>query len=206
MSVINAEYLEGQGPKQKFYRIEIRNFRKKLGKAQMGEKVSSKKFFVNSSEFSIDIYIAGDTNSDGNHLSLYVTNHSDWMVRARKAIYVNGVIFEEDGPFSGFFYKAGDADNSENSLGWPNCIPLWRCINNDLLSHDGILTIQVLVDVLAQNAVGCRGGVQKQLSAMREEVSGLKRKLEAQDTELREIKSKMRQVEMKKEIKTEKDC
>ena len=115
-----------------------------------------------------------------------------------------------------FFYKSGDADNSENSLGWPNCIPLWRCINNDLLSHDGILTIQVLVDVLAQNAVGCRGGVQKQLStlnktqeqlsAMREEMSGLKRKLEAQDTELRELKSKVRQVEMKKEIKTEKDC
>ena len=95
MSVITNEYLRYENPVEMTatYSIEIQNFRKKLRKAKKGKKVTTKKFFVNWSEFSIDIYIAGNTQTDGNHLSLYLVNHSDWMVRASFALYVKGVIF-----------------------------------------------------------------------------------------------------------------
>ena len=50
--MIDDEYLEREEEedlvkKMGIYNIEIRNFREKLGKAKMGEKVSTKKFFVN---------------------------------------------------------------------------------------------------------------------------------------------------------------
>ena len=70
MSDINNEYLVCEDPEQRTatYCIEIRNFRRKLGKAMKGMMVSSKKFSVNMSEFSIDIYIAGTSDSDGSRL------------------------------------------------------------------------------------------------------------------------------------------
>ena len=52
-----------------------------------------------------------------------------------------------------------------SSLGWPNCVPLARCHNNDFLSPDGILTIQIKVDLLAENF--CRGGILKELSTLK---------------------------------------
>ena len=66
MSVISKEYLVDEDLEEKTatYRIKIRNFRRKLGKAQRGEEVSSEKFFVNWSEFSIDLFIAGDDEDD----------------------------------------------------------------------------------------------------------------------------------------------
>ena len=42
------------------YLIEIRNFRRKLGMAQRGDEVSTEKFFVNWSEFSIDLVFVGE--------------------------------------------------------------------------------------------------------------------------------------------------
>ena len=130
----------------------------------------------------------------------------------------------EEGGY-GHVHKSVDADKTDRSWGWPNCIPLARCHNYDFLSPDGILTIQVRVDLLAENF--SRGGFMKQLStlkktqeelsAVKEEMSGLKRKLAAQDTELTDLKSKVRKVEereentevkteIKTEIKTEFDC
>ena len=213
MSVITNEYLRYENPVEMTatYSIEIQNFRKKLRKAKKGKKVTTKKFFVNWSEFSIDIYIAGITQTDGNHLSLYLVNHSDWMVRASFALYVKGVIFNSGNQIN--VYKPGDAYICERAYGLPNFVPLCRCYNNDLLSHDGILALDLRVDVFAENTLRGGGGIQKQLSTLnktqeqlsvvREEVSRLKRKLADQDTEISDLKSKIRKVEMKKEIKTE---
>ena len=192
--MIDDEYLEREEEedlvkKMGIYNIEIRNFREKLGKAKMGEKVSTKKFFVNWSEFSIDIYIAGDDDSDGEHLSLYLTNHSNWMVRALKQITVQNKVLELD-QSAGFVYKSRIA-GSGNSWGWSSCVPLARCYNNDLLTNDGILKIEVIVVVLAENIPGGGGAVHA-------EISELKRKLDAQDNEIRDLKSKVHQVEIKR--------
>ena len=63
------------------------------------------------------------------------------------------------------------------------CVPLSRCYNNDLLSHDGILTIEVKVDVFAEKTSEGAGDVQRQLSIInkkletQEQLSSLKEKV-----------------------------
>ena len=158
----------------------------------------------------------GDT---GKHLSLFLVNHSDWMVRAGAEVSVKGEIL-------GYFGSAGHVFKSEGAWGWPDCVRLSRCYNNDdLLSHDGILTIDVKVKVLAEKTSEGGGDVQRQLSiltktqeqlsvmnksleklsAVKKEMSGLhgklayqKRKLDTQDAELNDLRSKFRLIEMKK--------
>ena len=223
MSVINNEYLVNEDLEEKTatYRIEIGNFRTKLGNAQRGEKISTKKFFVNWSEFSIMIYITGDTQGDGGHLSLFLVNHSDWMVRADSEVSVKGKIFMSLGS-AGHVFKSRDADFSDRSWGQSRCLPLSRCYNNDLLSHDGVLTIEVKVKVFAEKTSDGGSDVQKQLSilnktlekfsAVNEEVSdlrdkvaileqaskgefsGVRRKIIDLDCELDDLKRKVRRV------------
>ena len=79
MPVINKESLVAEDLEKKtgINRLEIRNFREKLGDVQLKFFINcTKKFFIKWSEFSIGICISGDLE----HLSLYLTNHSDWMV------------------------------------------------------------------------------------------------------------------------------
>merc|ERR1719192_713065 len=106
------------------------------------------------SEISIDIYIAGTSDSDGSQLSLYLKNRSDWSVEASSALYVKHFLFSAFRP--GFLHQ-------RLSFGWD--IPLVRCYNNDFLSHDGILTIQVWVGVVAEQF--SRARVLKQLSTLK---------------------------------------
>ena len=118
VSVISKEYLVNEDLKEKTvtYCIKIGNFRMKLGNAQRGEKISTKKFFVNWSEFSINIYITGDTHGDGEHLSLFLVNHSNWMVRADSEVSVKGKIFMSLGSV-GHVFKSTDADLNDRSWG-----------------------------------------------------------------------------------------
>ena len=121
--VINEEYLVDADLEEKTatYRIEIRNLRRKLGKAQRGEKVSTKKFFVNWSEFSIDLFIAGEDEDDAGYLSLYLTNHSYWMVRADTEVSVEEEILKSFDS-AGNVFKSRDVDFSERSWGWYRCV------------------------------------------------------------------------------------
>ena len=196
------------------YLIEIRNFRRKLGMAQRGDEVSTEKFFVNWSEFSIDLVFVGEDEDedvdDDCYLGLFLTNHSDWMVRADSEVTVKGEILSSLAS-PGRVLKSRDADFSDRSWGQPGCVPLSRCYNNDLLSHGG-LTIEVKVKVYAEKTSEGAGDSQRQLSALKEELSdlqgqlaileqasvskgemsGVKRKIVDQDTELEDLKKKNR--------------
>ena len=163
--VISKECLVSEDLEEKSgtYRIEISNFLNKYRNAEKGQEVSTKKFFLSWSEFSLQLYIRGDNQSDGEHLSLFLVNHSDWMVRAGLDVHVKGKYLVST-CLPGRVLKSSIADSGK-IYGRHNCIPLYKCLRN--ASHsDEVLTIEVKVRVLAENIPGGGGDVQRQLSIM----------------------------------------
>ena len=93
------------------------------------------------------------------------------------------VFFCCSGPEQGLVYNP--RGTSKDAWGSEKCIPHFRCFVGDLLSPEGSLTIQVKIVLLGEN---CPGGIQ--------DLTGLKHKL---DTEVAEIKSKLRKIEENQE-------
>ena len=134
MNVISEEYLEADNGLST-YVIVIQNFRKKLREANVGDVASTKEFMVDESKFTIDLYIAGDEYNNRGHLSLFLTNESDWKVRAvtevsviatnKKVLSVKRFLLFSDGP-DGEIFQSKAADKPERSLGWSKWTLLWR--------------------------------------------------------------------------------
>ena len=110
MNIISNQYLR-----------EIRNFLRKLSQCRIGSKVSTEVFYVNLSKFSIDLYIAGDRVED--HLSIFLTHHSDWLVRDRADVSVTHEILRSTVK-AGTVFSPQSTGLSERSLGWSNCVPM----------------------------------------------------------------------------------
>ena len=187
------------------YTIVIKDFPEKLAKSAVGEKSTSEEFDINWSKFSIKLYIAGVNEESQGHLSLFLYNESDWMVRAKFGVsvkvmggvgrgYLTSIIYLivknnnlhccfKDEVFVGNsafgkVYQLKDQGKNDN-WGWTKCLPHSRCVPGDLLSPDETLTIHVKIYLLGENYPG---GIRDQ--------SGLKHKLDKLDMELTEIKSK----------------
>ena len=192
MSVISGEYLRDVGSSAT-YVIEIKDFKKKLAETQMGTKISTKEFFVNWSKFSIDLFLAGheDDMEDQSGIGVYITNKSDWMVRTVTSVYVKNVVLMA-------FPQGGQVQESNASIGWNNCVPHSRCIIGDLLSEDGTLILELMFELLGENIVGGgsrNGEVQELKEQLTKEMTGLKHKLDSQETELFSVRSKLRKVQ-----------
>ena len=149
LSVISEEQVEVENDRTGVCLIVIRNFRKKLRKATVGQCVSTREFTIGGSLFTIELYLAGDECSGGDHISLFLTNHSEWMVQAHTEVSVNDFLLLSDDP-AGEIFQSKEAASPERSLGWSQCIPHSRCYNNDFLSQDGMLTLKVVVTLLAE--------------------------------------------------------
>ena len=148
-SVISEEQVEVENDRTGVCLIVIRNFRKKLRKATVGQCVSTREFTIGGSLFTIELYLAGDECSGGDHISLFLTNHSEWMVQAHTEVSVNDFLLLSDDP-AGEIFQSKEAASPERSLGWSQCIPHSRCYNNDFLSQDGVLSLKVVVTLLVE--------------------------------------------------------
>ena len=210
MNVISSGNLKKESNSSGTYTIVIDDFKKKVAKSAVGERSTTEEFCINWSKFSIRLYITGDKENQG-YLSLFLHNKSDWMIRARFEVSVKvmgregGVLkdnlhycFKDEvfcslGAFERVYQPK--AQPKENQWGWKKCLPHSRCVPGDLLSPDGSLTIQVKINLLGEN---CPGGIQDQsglkvnLDKLDKKLTGIKSKL---DTELPEIKSKLRKIE-----------
>ena len=130
--------------------IVIRNFRKKLRKAEVGQCVSTREFTIGGSLFTIELYLAGDECSGGDHISLFLTNHSEWMVQVHTEVSVHDFLLLSDDP-AGEIFQSKEAASPERSLGWSQCIPHSRCYNNDFLSQDGVTNRIAAIERAYQN-------------------------------------------------------
>lgn len=227
MNIISNQYLREEKKGSAVYIIEIRNFLRKLSQCRVGSKESSEMFYVNLSKFSIDIYIAGDRVED--HLSIFLTHHSDWMVRARADVSVKHEV-QRSTVKAGTVFHPQNAGLSERSLGWSNCVPHSRCTTEDLLGPNGSMILEVkVVEIMANNGTD-NGPIRKELEELQKnlvaqekvtvelrndlnQLSGLKQKLElgeklsaglkhklaSQEAELTLVKTKLQKLETEKQ-------
>lgn len=183
---ISQELIEDENKSSVSYVIKIEKFRKTCSKVTAGEAICSMKFFINWSEFSVDLYVGYEVD-DQDHLGVFVTNHSDWMVRARSSVTAGNPICSMRKFSREKVLKSRTGKMSERSVGWYECVPLSRCTTKDLLTKDGTLQIKVKVELLAENFPGGRGHNDVQLELELSEVK----------TQLSVIKAQLRQVEAK---------
>ena len=92
MNVISSAKLKEESISSATYIIVIKGFRKKLAEATVGEYSITKQFTVNWSKFEIGLYIAGENEESQDYLSLFLSNRSDWMVRARQEVSVKVIM------------------------------------------------------------------------------------------------------------------
>ena len=223
MDIISNQYLREEKKGSAVYIIEIRNFHRKLSQCRIGSKVSTEMFYVNLSRFSIDLYIAGDRVED--HLSIFLTHHSDWMVRARADVSVKHEILRSTVK-AGTVFQPQNKGLSERSLGWSDCVPHSRCTTEDLLSPNGSMILEVrVVEIMANNGTD-NGTIRKELEDLRKNLvlqekvttglrndlnklselkmkldqeenqsAGLKHKVSSQEAELALVKTKLQKLE-----------
>ena len=88
MNVISSGKLKEESISSATYTVVIKDFKKKLAEATVGEFSTTEEFFVNWTKFKIQLSIAGEKEEDKGYLSLFLYNGSDWMVRARLEVSV----------------------------------------------------------------------------------------------------------------------
>ena len=227
MNIISNQYLRDEKKGSAVYTIEIRNFLRKLSQCRVGSKVSTEMFYVNLSKFSIDLYIAGDREED--HLSVFLTHHSDWIVRARADVSVKHEVLRSTVK-AGTVFQPQTKRLAERSLGWSKCVPHSRCTTGDLLSPNGSIILEVkVVEMMADNgtdngplrkeleelqqslllqekiSIGLRNdlnklsGLKQKLELEEKQSAGLKHKLASQETELSLVKTKLKKLERDQE-------
>ena len=128
MNIISNQYLRDEKKGSAVYTIEIRNFLRKLSQCRVGSKVSTEMFYVNLSKFSIDLYIAGDREED--HLSVFLTHHSDWIVRARADVSVKHEVLRSTVK-AGTVFQPQTMRLAESSLGWSKTKTKLRTLERD---------------------------------------------------------------------------
>ena len=167
MNIISNQYLREEKKGSAVYtrNQKIRNFLRKLSQCRVGSKVSTEMFYVNLSKFSIDLYIAGDREED--HLSVFLTHHSDWIVRARADVSVKHEVLRSTVK-AGTVFQPQTMRLAERSLGWSKCVPHCRCTTGDLLSPNGSMIIEVkVVEIMADNGTD-NGTLRKELEEMQQ--------------------------------------
>ena len=228
MNIISNQYLREEKKGSAVYILEIRNFLRKLRQCRVGSKESSEIFYVNLSKFSIDLYIAGDRVED--HLSIFLTHHSDWMVRARADVSVKHEVLRSTVK-AGTVFHPQNTGLSERSLGWSKCVPHSRCTTEDLLCPNGSMILEVkVVEIMANNGAD-NGPIRKELEELRKNLllqekvtaelrtdlnkltglkqkvdeeeklsAGLKHKLASQEMELSLAKTKLQKFETEQQL------
>ena len=160
MNIISNQYLREEKKGSAVYTIEIRNFLRKLSQCRVGSKVSTEMFYVNLSKFSIDLYIAGDRAED--HLSIFLTHHSDWMVRARADVSVKHEV-QCSTVKAGTVFQPQTMRLAERSLGWSKCVPHCRCTTGDLIRLIEVKVVEIMADNGTDN-----GPLRKELEEMQQ--------------------------------------
>ena len=150
MSLITREIRDAAKESQTLtYIIEINNFRQKLKEAKTGEKIESGVFSISWSSFKVGVYLRGAEQESRDHLSVYLYNESDWLVKAEYDIRVRTQSF-----WSSSLKVFEARKKPRNAWGQPRAIPHSRCNQDDLLSPAGSLFIEIKVSLVDELVSG----------------------------------------------------
>ena len=106
-------------------------------------------FSISWSTFKVGVYLRGADEDSREHLSVYLYNESDWLVKAEYEIRVRNQSFWSSS------VKVFEARRkSRNAWGQPRSIPHSRCKPDDLLTPSGSLIIEIKVNLVDELVVG----------------------------------------------------
>ena len=149
MSVISREYIENATDCSLTYMIEITNFPKKLSKAKRGEMVETEVFTISWSSFKVGVYLVGSDEHSQDHVSVYLYNQSNWLLKADYRISVKKQFL-----WSSCVKVFEGRDQERHAWGQPRCIPHSRCKESDLLTPSGSLLIEIEVNLVDELMTG----------------------------------------------------
>jgi len=154
MSSLTSEWQLKSSENSIKYIIDIENFDKKIKTFRPGRDIYSKAFMVGRSTFYISIFPGGETANTKDYVGIFLRNNSDWRVRANVSISVQNKSFSK---------KMDTLFQSKSGFGFPEFAPHGRCNRGDLLTDDGILQLEVNVELLEEEVVQSRDLTQENI-------------------------------------------
>lgn len=170
MSLVTREIRDAAKDSQTLtYIIEINNLRQKLKEAKTGEKIETGVFSISWSTFKVGVFLRGADEDSRDHLSVYLYNESDWLVKAEYQVRVRNQSFWSSS------VKVFEARRkSRNAWGQPRSIPHSRCKHDDLLTPSGSLIIEIKVNLLDELVVGGNLERRRELKEITESLNQIK--------------------------------
>ena len=171
------------------FTIEVKDFPIKLSKAKLGEKMETSPVVISWSTFTIGVYLRGESPSAEDHISVFLFNESDWLVKATYKISVNDVVFGQSESSRTFYPR----DNAKYpGWGFVQCIPQGRCVAEDLLDKKGSLTIKIELHVVDELIPAAFSERRKESSELRDKIDLTSDKVETLQRDLTDVKKMVR--------------
>jgi len=184
--------------------IDINSFDKKVKTFRVGKQIYSKQFKIGNSSFLVQIYPGGNKVENKKHVSVFLANQSDWRVKAK------GIFSIQNSNFSSkldenYFQSIGSESGS--SWGFDQFMPHVRCKRNNLLNEDGMLTLQVDVELLEEEILADRdltnedttsklGNLEQKVNDQTEQIKTLQKSIKTMETrsqsQMNELKNMIR--------------
>ena len=173
------------------YTLELKDFTSKLRKAKIGDKMETSPAVVSWSTFTIGVYLRGESSAAEDHISVFLFNESDWLVKATYKISVNDLVFGQS-EASRTFYLRGDPKYP--GWGFVQCVPLARCVAEDLLDKKGSLTVKVELHVVDELIPAALSERRKERAELRAQIDQTSDKVEILQRDLTDVKKMVRTI------------
>ena len=164
------------------YTMEIKDFINQTKPFSIGENISSEVFKIGESAFKILMYPKGYNEKSTNSISVFLSNESDWEVKASFTFTINehSLSVEEERIFH---TKRGTTSN--NRWGYAPFVHRSRCHKGDLLEEDGTLTLVAKVELLGEEVTNKKSALDRDLPS---ELA------QQQKKEMKELKQEMKKI------------
>ena len=175
--------------------LQLTDFPYRLSQSKVGEKLESSPLVISWSTFTVGVFLRGESSEADHHVSVFLFNESDWLVKAEYKISVAGFVFGQSAACRTFYPRG---HQKYPGWGFLQCIPHERCCQADLLDQAGTLTIKIeleIVDELLPAGLADRSRDSRELKAKVQQITErVEGSLPVIETELQDIKNMLRKV------------
>jgi hypothetical protein len=187
-SLTDEWYLKTQENSIK-YIIDIQSFDRKIKTFRVGREIHSKRFKIGSATFQVEVYPGGSSPGNEDWVGIYLNNLSSWRVQAKCRFSIQNTDFKYD--LHKHYYQS--------NANWSNskCFHWTRCTTDDLLSSNGVLTLQADVELLEEEVHPDRDltlndateDLRKTVNFQTSQINNLREKMEKSETQTKELKA-----------------
>ena len=174
--------------------IELPDFADKLSGAKLGQKMESRPLEISWSTFTIELYLRGESKGAEDHISVFLFNESEWMVKATYKISVNGLVFAQSDSSRTFYPRE---HRKYPGWGFLQCVPHQRCVKKDLLDKKGTLVMKIELDIIDELIPGGYSEKKKESQELKARIDLISEKVEeirSMQSDLLDLKNMMKMV------------